>query len=240
MNTSVRLQIEALANAAPMQEVCGFIVLSLDGLHLMPCLNIAHPEEDYEISGSDHLRSQSMGRILCVYHSHPHPGGFSDADRNYADESLLPQRLYNVAEQRWYPEYVPLGYTTAPLLSRPWAWGEQDCLSLVRDHYRQEHGITIGDYDRDETTKNLGRMVMTHFEHEGFRQLSTSEPLREHDVLVLRTFGSPQHMAVFKGDSKMLHHPIEGLSVIDLYTAAWQRRLVFAARHKGLDTGTPI
>lgn len=241
MNTSLRLQIEALANRTPTVEVCGFIVLALDGLHLIPCPNVsATPEGDYEINAPDHLRAQSVGRILCVYHSHPRPGGFSEADRAYAEESLLPQRLFNVAEQRWYPEYLPSNLPSVPLLGRPWAWGEQDCLSLVRDCYRLERGITIGDYDRDETTKDVGHMVVTHFAREGFRQLSSGETLKEYDVLVLRTFGSPQHMAIFRGDSKMLHHPIEGLSVVDLYSAPWQRRLAFAARHGALDTGAPV
>ena len=231
MNTTLRLQIEGLALASPTKEICGFCVLAPDGLHIIPCNNIAQkPEEDYEIDSPSLLGAQAMGRILWVYHSHPKAGGFSENDLDYANESLFPQRLFSVSDRQWH-EYIPPGYSW-PLTGRQWAWGEADCWALVRDYFRQGWGVKLNDYDRDENSTGLGIEVLSNFEREGFRRLPGISQFMKHDVIVFRTHGSPQHMGIFQGNSQVLHHPLNGLSNLAQYNTAWQKRVEFVARHR--------
>lgn len=233
MNTKVRLQIEALCRLTPTVESCGFVILRHDGLHLMPCANAApNPAEDFEIAASDHASAHAQGRVLYVWHSHPVAGGFSEADIDAAEESLIPQKLFSMPDSTWH-EYIPKEHRL-PLEGRAWAWGEADCLSLIRDYYRQEHGISLGDYDRDEDTPALGHMVMDNLVREGFVKILSKSVLHKHDMLIMRTNGSPQHMVVFLGNSRVLHHPLHALSKIDMYNGAWQRRLECIVRHRDL------
>lgn len=232
MHTATKHRLEALCLAHPTVESCGFVILRFNGpLDIIHCANVAaDPTKDFAISARDQAAARAQGSVMYVWHSHPMAAPFSDADRACADEACLPQRLFSIPDRTWY-EYLPSSHRV-PLEARPWAWGEADCLSIIRDYYRQQLNIHISDYDRDETTTNLGQMVMDGFEKEGFRKLPSTNLLQKHDVLIMRTNGSPQHMCVFVGNSRVLHHPLHGLSKLDLFSPAWRRRLHCVVRHQ--------
>ncbi len=225
MNTKIKAQIEAICRAAPTVESCGFVVLNhVSQAAVVPCTNVSPtPETDFHIPIIDYLRAQALGRILYAWHSHPVDAPFSEADKVYADESLIPQRLFNLTSNLW-SEYIPPAYHYS-LEGRVWCWGEQDCFSLVRDYFRQTHHITIRDYDRDEESNDLAARILAGFTNEGFHKAPTMNQLQKNDVLLFRTNGAPQHMGIFMGNSRVLHHPLMALSRMDSYSVNWQRRL---------------
>jgi cell wall-associated NlpC family hydrolase len=219
------------------EEGCGlFVVDSFAMAHFIPCDNTCqNPTIDFTISPDKIAYIQASYKIIGICHSHiiPTSVGFSDTDKKYAEKYSLPLYLYHVLNDTW-EEFIPSSYAP-PFCGRMFYWGFSDCYSLLRDYYRQCFGIMMKDYPRDETSSwpELGRMVLQHIEDEGFDQLTPNTPLRAHDVLIFRTNGSPQHFAIFKGNSMVLHHPLGALSRLDQYNTAWQRRLHCVARYRG-------
>ena len=237
MHSRLKREATQLAAASPLQEICGFALYHGDGsVALQPCVNVASdPTTEFEISSEDTIKAARSGRILWVYHSHPKgPSQFSPADIEYSEESTLPQWMYDLATDSWH-EYIPTTHFVA-LEGRPFIWGEQDCYSLLRDYYRQHPQIQIhiNDYDRDETSPwpDLGRLVLQQIDREGFVALPPNTPLKKHDILILLTHGSPQHFAIFQGNSTILHHRLGMLSRQDQYTTEWQKKLHCVARYR--------
>lgn len=222
-------------------EVCGLAVQRGDGsVVLQQCGNVsASPFDSFEIGTEDHIKAARTGRTLWAYHSHPRgPGAFSEADLESAEETGLIQWMRDGTTGRWH-EHIPATHPCAPLEGRPFVWGEADCYSLIRDYYRTHHRIALTDYPRDEDSPwaTLGAMVMDGIAREGFTQLPAGALLRKHDILIFRTNGSPQHFAIFTGNSTVLHHPMGALSRKDQFNAAWQRRLHCVARYSGRQLG---
>lgn len=233
MNLKIKAEIETLCKASPTLESCGFVTLGLDGLHVVPCPNVSCDQRAaYEIASQDYLSARAKGRILYVWHSHPLAAGFSPDDLEYAEELAIPQRLYSIPDGRWY-DHTPSTYVPASLEGRDWAWGESDCYSLIRDYHWNAHRVMIGDYDRDETSAALGAVLLANFQKEGFEKYPSLVQVHLGDVLVFRSNGSPQHMGIFLGNSRILHHPRGALSRIDQYNVAWQRKLHMITHYVG-------
>lgn len=230
MNLGIKIQIESICRLTPHLECCGFVIMRYDGLHLMICQNISkNPEQEFEISSDDQIAAGRQGSILYVWHSHPRTGGFSEADINSANVSTLKQKLFNIEESKWY-EYIPSTYRFAPFEGRQWSWGENDCFGIVRDYYLQKN-ISLTDFDRDENSNSLGKTVLSNVEKEGF-VIAHKSMIKQHNILVFRTNGSPQHLAIFQGNSRVLHHPLEGLSRIQQINATWFSRLECVLKYK--------
>lgn len=237
MNTQILAEMAGLANLTPSVEVCGLVVMVMDGtLKVIPCTNVAvDPTNEFEIEQSEFIHHSRGSNVCFIYHSHPSGGGISEADVENAEESALIQWVYDVPASRWH-EYIPTSYEAPPLTGRVFSWGWRDCYALIRDFARTEFKTYVRDYPRDEDTDptDIGKIVMENVDREGFEILPASTPPQVNDVLVLNTFGAPQHFAVFKGNSMMLHHPLGCLSRLDQYTTAWQRRLERVCRFKGV------
>lgn len=230
MNLGIKNQIETICRATPNLECCGFVIMRYDGLFLMVCDNSSTtPETQFEIGIKNQIEATKQGSILYVWHSHPRAGGFSESDIFYANNSALKQKLFNVEENKWY-EYIPPTYRFSPMEGRQWSWGENDCFGLIRDHYLK-HGITLTDFDRDETSTGLGKIVLSNIEKEGFI-LTSFTMIKPHNILVFRTNGSPQHLGIFQGNSRVLHHPLDGLSRVQQINSTWCSRLECVLKYK--------
>ncbi len=239
MHTRVKADILALARANPTEEVCGFIHSdALGRATVMPCTNIDRtPTEAFEIDVQDHIRALHIGpQLFGVYHSHPgDPSGLSPADLAYAEELGLPLYGVNTRDGSWM-DYTPPTYR-APLEGRPWSLGFADCWEVPRLYYRQQLNIHLSDYDRDESMSHEDAgTILANYTREGFAQLA-SDPsiLRPHDILMFKTSRAlPQHFAVFRGDSRILHHVEGATSRTELLTDRWASRLFCVFRHTSL------
>lgn len=237
MNTRVKKAIIDHAHSIPNEEVCGFIYQTDDHVYHYPCQNISSESkaDTFEISSDDYIAVRGKGRLCGIYHggmTHTNEG-FSEGDLDMAREMCLPIFLYS-ASRKWY-SYVPDTYYVEPI-SRPWAWGEADCLETVRLYFRQKHKVYITDYDRDETfEQTAGDIIARHVADEGFSYVDKSSPVLTDDVLLFSTGGSihAQHMGVLVGPNRLLHHPRNKLSRIDQLDDHWLRRLIGILRYTG-------
>jgi proteasome lid subunit RPN8/RPN11 len=229
MYTPAKQKIISLAKMNPTEEICGFIYIDFEGVKIFPCDNISlNKSEEFEISSQDYLDASNQGTLVGMYHSHPAPGSFSEADLEYAQELNLPIYLYQNLSEEW-SEYIPPNYNVE-IIGRSWAWGEADCYSLIRNYFRQNYKLYLSDYDRDENSTDLHTKIMNNFEKEGFEKLPTKNILMKNDVLIFKTKGLAAHFGIFFGNSKVLHHALNSLSRLDQYNNNWQRRVEFIVR----------
>ncbi len=235
MHTGLKYRVIELARATPTQEVCGLFYATHDQTHVYPCRNIAaDPTKDFQISLQDQMAAMKLGRLVGVWHSHPvEPEAFSEDDLAGAERVCLPLYLYNVTAGTWL-EYVPTTYSV-PLEGRPFRWGFEDCYGTARHYYRQQLGLHLRDYDRDETFEKAGsNAILDNFEKEGFVRLEPDpSQIKLHDGLLFHiTTANPQHLGVFQGRQGFLHHPLEKLSRIDQLDGRWLGHLKHVLRHQ--------
>lgn len=240
MNTKVKAEIISLARATPTREVCGFIVCAPPHVLVHPCQNISRDEDGhehtFEIDPQDYIAATARGRVCGLYHSHPSgTASFSDEDLKVARELEIPSHVYAVEDGSW-ASFTPEGYHV-PLTGMGFAWGEADCFATIRLYYRQELGVHIGDYDRDETFRVSAPDAITkHIADEGFVNLGVDPSvIKAHDVLLFETPGHryPHHLAVYMGGNRILHHPYGALSRIDDLDGALLKRLLGVLRYGG-------
>lgn len=237
MNTEIKNQIESLANKNSNEEICGFIYHNMTDIFIYPCENISlDKKNNFEISADDYLKCLKLGKILAIYHSHPDTdqaqNGFSKEDLETADEIEIPMRMYSVRYKEWH-EYIPKGYNL-PLIGEPFLWGEKDCFGLIRTFLRQEKGIYLNDYPRDKNFQHSdNNQILENIEKENYYSIGSTALLKKHDILLFNSGrANVQHMAVFMGNSRILHHPLNSLSIIDIFNDKWQQRLQHVLRHK--------
>ena len=121
------------------------------------------------------------------------------------------------------------------LLGLPYIEGKQDCYGLVRNYYRMNYGLELGNYARpgDFAHANLD-LISDNFFNEGFKIVEV--PLSNLDIgdgLLMQINGSPlvNHVAVYVGNNMILHHLYQGMSKEDDYSLRWKSRTVTVVRH---------
>ncbi|MBA4152635.1 MAG: hypothetical protein C0509_08740, partial [Acinetobacter sp.] len=135
--------------------------------------------------------------------------------------------------------YWPQGHKLPlPYEGRPFVYGVLDCLSLVTDYYQNEIGITLNDGER----KAWGWWLDAGNQHalvnglinQGF--VPVDKPAID-DVIVMQIGGGPcpNHLALYQGNGRILHHPHVGArSGQELYGFYWRQNTVKALRHSQL------
>jgi proteasome lid subunit RPN8/RPN11 len=80
-------------------EVCGFIVEDSDKYKFIQIEN-KHPdkENNFLISPKDYLEIKNKFKIICLFHSHPNGGGFSQIDLKYQKYHNLDMIIYDMKE----------------------------------------------------------------------------------------------------------------------------------------------
>jgi proteasome lid subunit RPN8/RPN11 len=236
MYTPIKTKIIEEAEKNPNIEICGFIYTTLHKAILFPCSNMSlNPESEFVISSEDFLTCSNLGKIRGIYHSHPKgTANFSDADIEMSEEICLPIYVYSLIEKKMN-EYIPKSYSL-PYEGRSYVWGFDDCYEMVRIYYRQELGINISDYDRDESySYNEDNLIEDNFWKEGFVKSPDMNFLKKHDIILCRgSIDRVKHFGIFLGNSRVLHHGLGKLSTVSFLDGSWSASRKMNVRHKSL------
>jgi proteasome lid subunit RPN8/RPN11 len=223
-------------------EACGLVVRVGKKSVPVACKNVAeNPTQHFVMDVRDYAAASDMGEIIGIWHTHieidPTP---SDADKMGCENSELPWFIMSVYKAEGGYNFSEMTVTEPsgfemPYLERPYAFGVLDCWSLVRDYYRREFNIKLGDYPRIERFWANGfDFFGENWKNEGFVQLVNDEEPRTGDLFLIQTDGSgnPNHIAIYLGDEVILHHCHGRLSRRDIYGGYWNKHTTHHLRHK--------
>ncbi|UDF33748.1 UNVERIFIED_ORG: C40 family peptidase [Shinella sp. XGS7] len=226
--------IRQAAEGAYPRECCGLVVALPDGeLRYWPCRNLVAGEaaqDRFSLAPEDWAAAEDAGTVVAVVHSHPNAcANPSVADRVSCERSGLPWLIMGwpsgalvTLEPRGRP---------VELVGREFAFGVQDCYTLIQDYYRQELGVELPHFDREDGFWQRGQeLYRDNLAKAGF--VEVQGPPQLHDMIVMQVASDVgNHGAVYVGDGQILHHIYDRLSCRDPYGGYWQRHTRFIARH---------
>tara|TARA_E500000331_G_scaffold356029_1_gene413119 strand:+ start:3372 stop:4064 length:693 start_codon:yes stop_codon:yes gene_type:complete len=210
---------EALEHARQQQpiEACGILAVVKGREKYFACRNIAEdPIEGFCIDPDDWVFAEEEGEPIAIVHSHPDcstdPSPVDLASCEYID---LPFYICNPETEQWN-YFEPSGYK-APLLGRKWTWKSADCWTLVIDYFA-EKGLEVKNWERPKRSEE----ILTNGIFERLIPKSNfilvDDEIQVGDLLLHKFKGPcPDHVSVYIGDQKVIHHMYGRLSSRDLY-----------------------
>ena len=222
LTLEVRTAIQAHAELEYPNECCGLVVHDGQRLRYVPGRNLSTaPADQFRLDPRSWLAAEKVGNVRAVVHSHP-DGGFapSTADRAALDGGFVPWVVFSWPEGKFSVTYP--SSRGAPYTGRQFIHGSQDCFTLLRDYYRRELGVSLPEvwhgYEWWQEGENL---YLDHAATAGFQQVNS---LQTHDVVLMRVAARvPNHVGIYVGDGRILHHLANQLSRHDTYGGIWQR-----------------
>lgn len=217
-------------------EACGLITVVRGKERYVRCRNIAtSPLQQFTIDPMDHFDAEEQGEVMMVVHSHPNgTSKLSMADKVQCAAGEIPWCVVGIGEDGACEMTVhePEGYE-APLIGRPYVHGVLDCYALIRDYYRTNMGIALPEFgERQDGWWRTGQSLYTdNLEANGFSTVKGQPQVGDMILMQIRA-KTPNHGAVYIGESMILHHVERRLSSRDLYSQYWQECTVSIQRHK--------
>lgn len=217
------------------KESCGLIINFKGKLKYIECTNISEDNYNFIIDPLDYAKAEDLGTILYIVHSHPNTKSDpSFADIHACNVSKIPWIIVsypNIEFNRIIPKEAKLDY-----VGRQFYHGIIDCYSLIRDYYKDELNIELFDFERENfwwyKNKNL---YIENYESQGFKKIPVDEKPQLHDIILIQYESKvANHGAIYLGNGKILHHPAQRLSCIQLYDGMWQKNTWCIVRHKSL------
>ena len=151
-----KLEAEQHAETEHPDESCGLVAIIKGEQKYWPCKNLSKQNFDYFIlDPEDYADCEDQGEIVGLVHSHPQGSANpSDTDKAGCEFSGLEWHIYSLQMKNWH-SFKPTGWKPDNLIGRQWAWGSQDCWSLICDYYKEKLNINIKKWPRPKTIKDF-------------------------------------------------------------------------------------
>tara|TARA_R100000353_G_scaffold123086_1_gene87450 strand:+ start:168 stop:872 length:705 start_codon:yes stop_codon:yes gene_type:complete len=207
-------------------ESCGLLAIIEGEKKYWPCKNLSNENFDYFIMDpEDYAKCEDQGEVIGLIHSHPHGSPYpSETDKAGCEFSGLEWHIYSLENKNWH-SFKPSDWKPETLIGREWAWGLQDCWSLICDYYKEKLNIEIKKWPRPKTIKSFAENP--YFEKvlygSGFKKIDFDE-IQKNDVLLMKgAYEKLNHVALYIGDQTILHHVIGKLSCREIYNLEYQQ-----------------
>lgn len=230
---ALREQFVSHANRDYPLEACGVVIKVGKKHKYFPCRNI-EKRDNFSCHPEDVVAASEEGEIVAVFHSHTNGNdSFTEADKLFCNSSTFPFILYSLPLGNFHFIH-PESDAIVPLIGRTYVAGKQDCFAIAKDYYKQEYNIDVPEKERWELWWKDGVNLINEdaWEELGFTCVLDGTLLKG-DIIVMQNGSKyPDHLAVYIGDQKILHHCYKQLSRRDLYIGQWVNNTVYVLRRK--------
>ena len=201
-------------------EACGIVSKGV----FIPCENTAENRvSNFRISPTH--PAWFKDEVQAVLHSHTTPYPDSRIDPRTPSKADMQGQLTTVVP--WGIVYCDGNTVTdaiyygdknnrPPLEGRSFVFNAQDCLCLAADYLYAEHGIELPVLPRDWDWFAKGEdLIGSNWKAWGFEEVALNDALPGDCVLFKTGTAFVNHIGVYLGDDKLLHHQIGRLSCIE-------------------------
>lgn len=218
--------------AAMPLEACGVII---EG-QFHSVANLITVRDQFLMDSVEVMRLiREQGPIEAVVHSHVYqPAIASEPDLVGCERTGVPWFIVSVPTGKWI-DIRPSGFV-APLIGRRWAWGSQDCYSLIRDGLRLMGGVDIADHIRTvDMYPAIGPWIDEGWEQRGFVKLPVDAPWQHLDVAGMKIRSKHvNHVGLWLEGDMILHHLANQNSVRQPFGGTLRQLTTLHLRHKDL------
>lgn len=217
-------------------EACGFIFRENGAYIARPCTNVCqlpaeNPAKAFRMPDNEVLSALRSKALVGLYHSHTNDfKEFGEADIKVSETLELPSYLFLVPSNQ-FKVYYPKGQKI-PLLGRPYVPFIHDCIEVVRDFFKETHGIDSPrlNYAIGEEFTGKKNGIADYFTEMGCKPVSIA---RENDIvlMMIRCHNFPNHVGVLMKENMLLHHPYGRSSTTDPYNGFWKKCTSGIFRH---------
>lgn len=235
INKGILASIKREAKLRYPNEACGLIVKSGRKTICVPCENTSErPKNNFIIRPSAFADAEDMGEVIAVWHTH-------------VDQSPAPSNIdvhaCNALGLSWFivainkaqsgfdfsdPLFLAPSGDTADYVGRPYVYGVYDCFTLIKDYYKREFNksftfIPEGYPEMEDWHTKGVNLLSDNFEVNGFEVAESEAQIG--DIFLIQ-LGSPipNHVAIYLGNDRILHHTAGRLSCTDVYGGGyWQK-----------------
>lgn len=230
----VHQQIWDHATRAVPVEACGVVLVFKGRQRYMECRNLAAGNEHFVIDPLDLVHAENLGEVIAYVHSHPTSSPDpSEADLRGIEVSGLPWLIVNPATGR-YTVTLPSDHVS-PLYGRQFAHGIFDCYSFAQDFYKQQCGLILPDFRREDFWWEKGYDLLTsHLKDSGFIEVPRAD-IRVLDGIIFKIrCNVANHVGVLVGDNTVAHHQAARLSSKDSYGNLLRESTFKVVRHESM------
>lgn len=241
VSPALKQAIARHAHSSYPQECCGLLIKKKRRTLYVPGINLEteDPANAFRLDYYATLEKHRPCEALAIVHSHTdRTPGASEIDQTACRASGLPWIIYSVPFQH-FTQIEPNGQR-APLIGRQWAYGVQDCYTLLQDAMA-EVGITLRNYPRQqlfEWNQEGWNLYLENVEKEGF--VKVAAPEQKYDLLLFQ-IDSPNvnHAGIYWNPQRgsFIQHLINRESSENLFGGWFERVCVGVYRHKELMGG---
>lgn len=223
-------------------ESCGLIYKKGTKGIAVECKNISNdPEHNFLISADDYAKILCEGEIVGCWHTHCGSDAKpSAADRQSCENTEMPWFIGEVHKTKdgvifkdKIEVITPTGFIQ-PLEGRTYCYGVFDCYTLVRDYYKMNFDIDLGEFAREDDPWLERKGFFAEKAAElGFERVKEEPQVGDVFLIQMGNTGDPDHVAIYIGNDKILHHIIGRLSGTAIYGGSyWQEHTISQWRHK--------
>ncbi|MGZ8497421.1 MAG: NlpC/P60 family protein [Candidatus Binatia bacterium] len=233
-------QIKQFALEEHPNEACGIVTKIGKRLKAIKCRNIADTPKTNFVIGSDEYRHWlDTSGVYAIWHTHvddsrpmtPSPTDRAACNMTAVDWIIIDLKTREDGNVELGELFfvIPEEIEEEPYVGRNYIYGVRDCFTLMADYYRRELGVTIDfrapGYPEVSNWQEKGHNLLADsYEKAGFVRLIKQPALPGDLFLIQMGAAVPDHVALYLGDDKILHHLSGRLSTIDVYGGGfWQK-----------------
>lgn len=232
LSLNIRKEIEQHSESEFPNECNGLIVKNGESYQVFRCKNLSyHPCDHSILSPLDYINAEKQGKIVAYYHSQE--SDFASLMDSYTSYY---QNIFSIIYCWKSKKFYVLEPKLKDYLNKDFEIGVNDCFSLVCNYYKDNLGIDIGNYYRNNNwyIEDSG-IIKRNIEKENFRIVKDVKDMEINDIILFGDKDDIVHMGIYLGNDMLLHHPRHGKSSIEYMNHHYKSRIALIVRHNNYE-----